>query len=148
MLVRLLGLLNEASELIAFQLVFQSVVAYLMDTYLHLCASALAATIVLRSALAATFPLFTDQMFSKLGDQWGASVFAFLALLCTPLPFLFYVSYPLLHFSYLIALSQLFGSRIRAKSHFASRLAESDTEKNEAVDARELETEEHGERLV
>ena len=96
LLVRLVAPVHEGSYLIVFQLVFQSVAAYLMDTYLHLCASALAATIVLRSILAAVFPLFTDQMFSKLGDQWGASVFAFLALLCTPLPFLFYVSYRLL----------------------------------------------------
>jgi hypothetical protein len=97
MLVRLLGLLHEINQLIVVQLVFQSVVSYLMDTYLHLCASALAATIILRSILAATFPLFTDQMFRELGDQWGASVFAFLALLCTPLPFFFYVSYVPVH---------------------------------------------------
>ena len=105
MLVRLSRVLHEVSQLIVFQLVFQNVVAYLMDTYLHFCASALAATSVLRAALAATFPLFTDQMFTKLGDQWGASVFAFLALLCTPLPFLFYVSYvlPRLYLSHLMA---------------------------------------------
>ena len=91
-----------------------------MDTYLHLCASALAATIVLRSILAATFPLFTDQMFSKLGDQWGASVFAFLALLCTPLPFLFYVgSSPLcLYWSHIIV-SHRYSALKSERSHIS-----------------------------
>ena len=68
-----------------------------MDTYRHLCASALAAIVVLRSALAAVFPLFTDKMFQSLGDQWGLTVFAILSLVCAPFPFVFYVSqyYPL-----------------------------------------------------
>lgn len=63
-----------------------------MDTYRHLCASALAAIVVLRSILAAVFPLFTDKMFHSLGDQWGLTVFAILSLVCAPFPFLFYVS--------------------------------------------------------
>ncbi len=63
-----------------------------MDTYRHLCASALAAIVVLRSALAAVFPLFTEQLFQSLGDQWGLTVFAILSLVCAPFPFLFYVS--------------------------------------------------------
>lgn len=63
-----------------------------MDTYRHLCASALAAIVVLRSALAAVFPLFTEKMFQSLGDQWGLTVFAILSLVCAPFPFLFYVS--------------------------------------------------------
>jgi hypothetical protein len=75
-------------------------------------------------------------MFSALGDQWGASVFAFLALLCTPLPFLFYVRYIPLQRSHLMA-PQVFGSRIRAKSHFASQRTESDVGKGnkEAIGA-------------
>lgn len=73
-------------------LVFTGVVGYLMDTYQHFCASALAATVVLRSLLGAVFPLFTAGLFKRLGDQWGTSVFAFLALACTPLPLVFYVS--------------------------------------------------------
>ena len=63
-----------------------------MDTYRHLCASALAAIVVLRNILAAVFPLFTDKMFQSLGDQWALTVFAILSLVCAPFPFLFYVS--------------------------------------------------------
>jgi hypothetical protein len=73
-------------------LVFSSVVAYLMDTYQRFTASAIAAAVVLRSLLGAMFPLFTAGLFKMVGNQWGASLFAFLALLCMPLPFVFYVS--------------------------------------------------------
>jgi len=73
-------------------LVFSSVVAYLMDTYQTFTASAIAASVVLRSLLGAMFPLFVAGLFKMVGNEWGASLFAFLALLCFPLPFLFYVS--------------------------------------------------------
>lgn len=56
-------------------------------------ASAIAATVVLRSALACAFPLFSTSMFEGLGDRWAMSVFAFLSLACMPLPLLFYVSW-------------------------------------------------------
>jgi hypothetical protein len=65
--------------------------AYLMNTYPLYCASALASTILLRSTFAAAFPLFSGSMFRDLGDQWASSVFAFLALACTPVPLLFFV---------------------------------------------------------
>lgn len=73
-------------------LVFTAVVGYLMDTYQHYTASAIAASVLLRSLLGALFPLVTPGLFSKIGAAWGSSIFAFLALLCMPLPFLFYVS--------------------------------------------------------
>ena len=72
-------------------MVFSSVVAYLMDTYQTYTASAIAATVVLRSILGALFPLFTSGLFMRIGTRWGASVFAFLALACMPLPFILYV---------------------------------------------------------
>ena len=62
-----------------------------MDTYTIYSASAIASTVVLRSACAAAFPLFSPPMFAKLGDQWACSVFAFLALVCTPMPIVFWV---------------------------------------------------------
>jgi hypothetical protein len=65
--------------------------AHLMDTYPFYCASALSSTILLRSTFAAAFPLLSDPMFPDLGDQRASSVFAFLALACTPVPFLFFV---------------------------------------------------------
>ncbi|THH15021.1 hypothetical protein EW146_g5400 [Bondarzewia mesenterica] len=74
----------------AIALILQSLTAYMMDTYTIYCASAIAATVLLRSVLAAAFPLFSPVMFRALGDQWASSVFAFLALACMPVPILFW----------------------------------------------------------
>lgn len=70
----------------------QGFTQYLMDAYGTYCASAIAATVVLRSIGGAVFPLFIPPMFRALGDQWGVTTFAFIALVCTPLPALFFVS--------------------------------------------------------
>lgn len=110
------------------KLVFTSVVSYIMDTYRHLCASAIASIVVLRCILAAVFPLFTDKMFQSLGDQWGLTVFAILSLVCVPLPFLFYASRSSLFVILVFNDSlQVFGKRIRAASHFASEFEKQDT---------------------
>ncbi|KII88761.1 hypothetical protein PLICRDRAFT_176306 [Plicaturopsis crispa FD-325 SS-3] len=71
-------------------LILQGIIAYFMDAYGIYFSSAVAAGIVLRSLCAAGFPLFTPPMFDKLGDQWACSVFAFMSLLCMPMPLLFY----------------------------------------------------------
>lgn len=78
---------------VAIAQILQSLTAYLMDTYTIYAASAIAATVVLRSLFAMAFPLFSPSMFAALGDQWACSVFAFLALACTPMPILFWVSH-------------------------------------------------------
>ncbi|KAJ3760216.1 MFS general substrate transporter [Lentinula raphanica] len=70
--------------------ILQSSTAYLMDAYEIYFASAIAATIVLRSIFAAVFPVIAPTMFNHLGDAWGMSIFAFLGLVCTPIPFLFW----------------------------------------------------------
>ena len=49
------------------------------------------------------FPLFTTQMFTKMGVNWAATLLGLIGLLLTPAPFLFY----------------RFGARIRAHSTFA-----------------------------
>ncbi|KAF8589941.1 MFS general substrate transporter [Ramaria rubella] len=77
--------------------------AYLMDAYSLYCASALASTILLRSICAAAFPLISSPMFDALGDEWASSVFAFIALACAPVPFLFFK----------------YGKWIRSKSKYA-----------------------------
>ncbi|GAB7323894.1 hypothetical protein MBLNU13_g07326t1 [Cladosporium sp. NU13] len=71
-------------------LIFLGVMNYLIDTYTIYAASVLAANSVLRSLFGAAFPLFTTDMYANLGIHWAASVPAFLALACVPLPFLFY----------------------------------------------------------
>ncbi|KAF7969427.1 hypothetical protein HWV62_27375 [Athelia sp. TMB] len=84
-------------------LIFVSLLAYLVDTYLMYSASALAANVIFRSAVGAAFPLFTVQMFRALGVGWACTLVGLVALLLTPCPFLFYK----------------FGPRIRAGSTFA-----------------------------
>ncbi|KJZ69078.1 hypothetical protein HIM_11528 [Hirsutella minnesotensis 3608] len=88
-------------------LVFISILNYLIDAYTIFAASVLAANSVLRSCFGTAFPLFTTYMFDNLGIHWASSIPAFLALLCVPLPFLFY----------------RFGPTIRARCKFAAESA-------------------------
>ncbi|KAI4132771.1 MAG: hypothetical protein LQ347_002454 [Umbilicaria vellea] len=67
-----------------------SITNYLIDAYTIYAASVLAANSVLRSLFGAAFPLFTTQMYNRLGIHWASSIPAFLALTCVPFPFLFY----------------------------------------------------------
>ncbi|CAG7939654.1 unnamed protein product [Penicillium olsonii] len=77
---------------------------YLVDSYTIYAASVLAANSAMRSIFGAAFPLFTGKMYENLGLHWAASVPAFLALACVPIPYLFYV----------------YGARIRRKCHYAA----------------------------
>ncbi|KAG0657635.1 hypothetical protein C6P46_006289 [Rhodotorula mucilaginosa] len=83
--------------------IFLTMLTYLVDAYLLMAASALAANAVLRSLLGFAFPLFTRQMFDKMGNQWALTFLAFLALVLAPIPFVFYI----------------YGPKIRARSTFA-----------------------------
>ncbi|THY29399.1 synaptic vesicle transporter [Aureobasidium pullulans] len=73
-------------------LVFLGIMNYLIDAYTIFAASVLAANSVLRSLFGAAFPLFTShsEMYDNLGIHWASTIPAFLALLCVPMPFLFY----------------------------------------------------------
>lgn len=53
-------------------------------------ASALAANTIVRSAVGGAFPLFTNQMFEKLGIAGALSLIGGIAILITPIPFVFY----------------------------------------------------------
>jgi multidrug resistance protein len=70
-------------------LLFLALTNYLVDAYTVYAASVLAASTVLRAVFAAVFPLFTTQMYHRLGIHWASSIPAFLALACLPFPFLF-----------------------------------------------------------
>lgn len=52
-------------------------------------ASALGANNFLRYLFASVFPLFTSQMYDKLGIGWATSVFAFISLALLPIPWIF-----------------------------------------------------------
>jgi MFS family permease len=88
-------------------LVFLSIMNYLIDSYTIFAASVLAANSVLRSCFGAAFPLFTTQMYARLGIHWASSIPAFLALACVPFPFLFYK----------------YGASIRSKCKYAAESA-------------------------
>ncbi|KAF8879261.1 MFS polyamine transporter [Infundibulicybe gibba] len=87
----------------SISLIYMSFLSYLVDTYLMYSASAFAANTMVRSAVGAAFPLFTVQMFTKLGLNWGSTLLGLVALLLSPSPFLFYK----------------YGARIRMGSTFA-----------------------------
>lgn len=63
---------------------------YIVDSYQHYAASALAAKTLVRSLWGASVPLFTIQMYHRLGNQWASSLMAFISLACCGIPFLFY----------------------------------------------------------
>ncbi|WVQ65222.1 uncharacterized protein L199_003395 [Kwoniella botswanensis] len=85
-------------------IVFLAVLGYLVDSYTIYAASVLAANSVLRSLFGAAFPLFTRQMFAKLGVHWGVALPGFLSLACIPFTVLFYK----------------YGASIRAKCKYAA----------------------------
>lgn len=83
--------------------IFLQALNYLIDAYLMVAASAIAANTFLRSFFGAGFPLFATQMFHKLGVNWAGSLLGFLAVAFMPIPFLFYA----------------FGPKLRRMSRFA-----------------------------
>ena len=76
---------------------------YIVDSYQHYAASALAAKTFVRSIWGACVPLFTIQMYHRLGYEWASSLMAFISLACCAIPFLFYK----------------FGAKIRERSKYA-----------------------------
>ena len=49
-------------------------------------ASTVAANIILRSAVAAGFPLFSRQMFQNMGIQWAGTLLGSLSAMMIPIP--------------------------------------------------------------
>ncbi|KAK7053650.1 MFS general substrate transporter [Favolaschia claudopus] len=83
--------------------IFISFISYMIDTYLMHTATALAANTFVRSLVAAAFPLFTVQMFHKLGVNYAATLLGGIGILLAPSPFLFY----------------RYGPQIRSRSKYA-----------------------------
>lgn len=76
---------------------------YIVDSYQHYAASALAAKTFVRLVWGACVPLFTIQMYHTLGYEWATSLMGFISLACCLIPFLFYI----------------YGARIRKFSKYA-----------------------------
>ncbi|KAJ6010106.1 hypothetical protein N7522_005122 [Penicillium canescens] len=73
--------------------VFISTTQYLVDAYHGLTvASAMSANSLARYGLAAAFPLFTIQMYTKLGTGWASSLLGFIAVALLPVPWVFFKS--------------------------------------------------------
>ncbi|KAK1149708.1 spermine transporter [Aspergillus melleus] len=94
---------GPASSGIAFGfgmvLCYYAVNNYIIDSYQKYAASALAAKVFLRSGGGAAFPLFTTQMYDRLGLQWASWLLAFIGVAMVFIPYVFY----------------WFGGRLRAK---------------------------------
>lgn len=58
----------------------QAMQAYVMDSFLDYVASASAASQLLRSIAAFSFPLFAPKMYQSLGYGWGNSLLAFISI--------------------------------------------------------------------
>lgn len=86
-----------------FIFLYNSANNYLVDSYQHQAASALAAKTFLRSFWGAAVVLFTIQMYHTLGYQWAGTLLAFISLACCAIPFVFYFK----------------GAEIRKRSHYA-----------------------------
>ncbi|KAJ5690471.1 MFS general substrate transporter [Penicillium macrosclerotiorum] len=84
-------------------IIFIQLFNYLIDTYLMFAASAIAANTFCRSMVAASFPLFSRQMFDNMGIQWAGTLLGCLAACLVPIPIAFL----------------LFGKKLRMKSKFA-----------------------------
>lgn len=85
---------GPASSGIAFGygmvLCYYSVNNYIIDSYQAYAASALAAKVFMRSGGGAAFPLFTTQMYHRLGNLWASFLLAFISLAMIAIPFGFY----------------------------------------------------------
>lgn len=88
---------------IGFLLIYNSANNYIVDSYQHYAASALASKTLVRSIHGATCVLYTVQMMHRLGDQWAISLLAFISLACCGIPYFFY----------------FFGARVRKRSRYA-----------------------------
>lgn len=96
-----------------FIFLYNSANNYLVDSYQHQAASALAAKTFIRSLWGASVVLFTNQMYDRLGYEWAGCLLAFIGLACCAIPYVFYYK----------------GAAIRKHSHFAYAGDEEDNRK-------------------
>ncbi|KAJ7308538.1 MFS polyamine transporter [Mycena albidolilacea] len=88
--------------------VYLSVFSYLADCYGSFASSALAGQSLCRNIMATVFPLFTKQMFTTLGYNWANTMFALIAAVMVPIPFVLF----------------FYGPSIRSRSKFSRMVTE------------------------
>ncbi|KAH7908595.1 major facilitator superfamily domain-containing protein [Hygrophoropsis aurantiaca] len=92
--------------------IYQVTFIYLADCYGPYASSALAGQSLFRNLLATAFPLFTQQMFSRLTYRWANMLFAIIATVMIPIPYILF----------------LYGSKIRARSKFSRMVLEAEAQ--------------------
>ncbi|OSX62680.1 hypothetical protein POSPLADRAFT_1046100 [Postia placenta MAD-698-R-SB12] len=77
-----------AGPLLGFSVIwiFLALFNYIIDVYLFVAASALAANTVVRSIAAAGFPLFASQMYERLSPPWASTILGCCAIIMMPIP--------------------------------------------------------------
>ncbi|CAI7668948.1 unnamed protein product [Penicillium manginii] len=77
---------------IGVQVILLQSLAYLIDIYTTGAASAISGTMIVRSLVGGTFPLFAPEMYHKFGVFWATNMLGIFALALVPIPvaFLFY----------------------------------------------------------
>lgn len=101
---------------------------YIVDSYQHYAASGLAAKTFVRSMWGGAVPLFTIQMYHRLGYEWATTLMAFISLACVAIPFMFYI----------------YGARIRKRSKYAySPAAPTTTTVDDVENGSAVKTEKH-----
>lgn len=98
-------------------LIFATGVAFIIDMYLSMSASAIAVNTIVRSAAAAGLPLAAPRMYDVLGTRWATSLLAFACVALIPAPFVFYV----------------YGERLRRRSKFASMTGRQKPERSRVI---------------
>ncbi|KAF8713056.1 hypothetical protein AX14_013005 [Amanita brunnescens Koide BX004] len=74
----------------AMFIIYQTVFTYLSDCYGTWASSASAGQSLARNLVTTAFPLFSTQMFERLTYQWAGTLFAFIALLMIPIPYVLF----------------------------------------------------------
>jgi MFS family permease len=69
---------------------FQVILVYLVDAFVPFSASATACAVLVRSVLAAAFPLFAQKLFVSIGYGAGSSILAGVAILAIPVPLILF----------------------------------------------------------
>jgi MFS family permease len=110
-IVPLIGLtLFMTSAFVIYQVVF----IYLADCYGPYASSALAGQSLCRNIITTVFPLFTSQMNDLLTYKWSGTVFALIAAIMIPIPYILF----------------FYGSRIRGCSPASQKILEIEAERN------------------
>lgn len=86
--------------------IFMQGLNYIIDVYLMFANSGIAANTLIRSLVGGAFPLFSTQMYHKLGVDWASSLLGFITIAMIPIPVVFFI----------------YGKRIRAMSKYSPTL--------------------------